>query len=274
MAKSAREVFENVGALIKRVEIGKAAGDEADTSLREMTADEFLEHAAGEMAKCETDPPARALKRLRVLSKAVGICKALVWESTTTAKVPVMNDSTTSDKDKSEKEGTFTPTQSAATLFSGNSAAEWTAKMNKRLNALKKSDGDPSENEDEAKKAQWTTKYVNDLPDSSFLYIEPGAGKDGGGKTEPRAKRHFPVKDADGKVDVAHVRNAIARIPQSDAPGLDATKKKDLQDKARKLLEESKKRLGKRGAVDSELWPADVVAGGGGEGDWGADDES
>ena len=49
----------------------------------------------------------------------------------------------------------------------------------------------------------------NDLPDSAFAHIEPGGTKDTSGKTVPRSLRHFPVHDA------AHVRNALARAPQS-----------------------------------------------------------
>jgi hypothetical protein len=56
--------------------------------------------------------------------------------------------------------------------------------------------------------AEITTAATNDLPDSAFAYIEPG-GKVVGGKTEPRSLRHFPIHDA------AHVRNALARAPQS-----------------------------------------------------------
>jgi len=58
-------------------------------------------------------------------------------------------------------------------------------------------------------RAQMTTSSINDLPDSDFAYIEPGGSKDSGGKTVPRSLRHFPVHDA------AHVRNALARAPQS-----------------------------------------------------------
>lgn len=65
--------------------------------------------------------------------------------------------------------------------------------------------------------AVWTTSYINDLPDSAFLYVESGE-KDSDGKTTPRSLRHFPVRDANGSVDVAHVRNALARIPQSNVP--------------------------------------------------------
>lgn len=64
-------------------------------------------------------------------------------------------------------------------------------------------------------KAAWTTEYINSLPDSSFAYIEPGGTKDAEGKTVPRSKRHFPIKDASGKYDAAHVRNALSRAPQS-----------------------------------------------------------
>jgi HK97 family phage prohead protease len=65
----------------------------------------------------------------------------------------------------------------------------------------------------------WTTAYVNDLPDSSFLYIAPGGTKTDG-KTDG-AHRYFPVKDANGKVDAAHLRNALARIPQASSLSAD-----------------------------------------------------
>lgn len=71
--------------------------------------------------------------------------------------------------------------------------------------------------EDAIHKAVWSTAFVNDLPDSAFLYVEAGE-KDEEGKTKPRSKRHFPVKGKDGKPDAAHVRNALARIPQSNVP--------------------------------------------------------
>jgi len=84
-------------------------------------------------------------------------------------------------------------------------------------------------------KATWKRAYINDLPDSCFLYVESG-DKDDEGKTKPRSKRHFPYKDASGKVDVPHLRNAIQRIPQSNAPGLSAEKKTQLQNRARRML--------------------------------------
>jgi len=81
--------------------------------------------------------------------------------------------------------------------------------------------------------AVWTTKYKNDLPDSAFMYIEPGGKKDSDGKTTPRSLRHFPYKDASGKIDPIHVRNAIARIPQAK---ISAQLKIRLQAKARSIL--------------------------------------
>lgn len=83
--------------------------------------------------------------------------------------------------------------------------------------AAAKVDGKESISMDEItfKEAEWTAAYINDLPDSSFAYIEPGGEKDDEGKTKPRSLRHFPYKDARGKVDLPHLRNALARAPQS-----------------------------------------------------------
>ena len=53
-----------------------------------------------------------------------------------------------------------------------------------------------------AEKAVWSAAEVNELPDSSFLYIEPGGKKDEAGKTTPRSLRHLPYKDASGEVDM------------------------------------------------------------------------
>lgn len=69
-------------------------------------------------------------------------------------------------------------------------------------------------------KAAWDTATINNLPDGAFLFIEAGGKKDADGKTVPRSKRHFPYKDSSGKIDLPHLRNALARIPQSSAPGL------------------------------------------------------
>lgn len=81
--------------------------------------------------------------------------------------------------------------------------------------------------------AEWSTRYKNDLPDSAFLYIEAGGKKDSEGKTKPRSLRHFPYKDMDGKVDRAHILNAIARIPQ--AKFLSQVQKDRMQARARRI---------------------------------------
>lgn len=84
-----------------------------------------------------------------------------------------------------------------------------------------------------SERAVWTTAYINNLPDSSFLYIEDGGSKDSEGKTTPRSLRHFPVKDANGNVDMPHLRNALSRIPQSSLP---QSVKNSCMAKARRML--------------------------------------
>ena len=87
-------------------------------------------------------------------------------------------------------------------------------------------------------KSQWTTAYKNRLPDSAFLYVSSGGKKDNDGKTVPRSKRHFPVRDANGNIDKDHLDDALARIPDSDFS--DAVKEL-LTDKAEKLLAQYKR---------------------------------
>ena len=82
--------------------------------------------------------------------------------------------------------------------------------------------------------AVWTTAYVNNLPDSAFFHISAGGEKDEEGKTKPRSLRHLPYKGEDGKVDLPHLRNAIARAPQ--VSGLAPEKVKSIQARAQKML--------------------------------------
>lgn len=58
--------------------------------------------------------------------------------------------------------------------------------------------------------AVWTTQYINGLPNSSFAVVEKGykAGE------SPKGARHLPYKGSDGKVDLPHLRNALARMNQ------------------------------------------------------------
>lgn len=94
-------------------------------------------------------------------------------------------------------------------------------------------------------KAVWDTAYINSLPDAAFAYIAPGGTKDEEGKTVPRALRYFPhhnekVTDPNDNetVDIPHLRNALARVPQSNLD--DAAKKEatdHLMEHAKALLE-------------------------------------
>lgn len=88
--------------------------------------------------------------------------------------------------------------------------------------------------------AVWSTAYINTLPDSAFLHVESGGKKDEEGKTVPRTLRHFPYKDDKGKIDLRHLRNAIAQIPKAKIPNLSADDLKKLQEKARRILEDEK----------------------------------
>jgi len=66
------------------------------------------------------------------------------------------------------------------------------------------------------KEAEWTQDFINNLPDSSFAFIEEGGEKDEEGKTKPRSLRHLPFKDAEGNINKAHLNNALGRLAQTD----------------------------------------------------------
>lgn len=101
--------------------------------------------------------------------------------------------------------------------------------------------------------AVWSTAFVNDLPDSAFLYVESGGSKDKEGKTVPRSKRHFPYKGTDGKVDLPHLRNAIARIPQA-GNWLSESAKSSLQSRARRLLGGANKAMAESNSSVAEAY--------------------
>lgn len=76
--------------------------------------------------------------------------------------------------------------------------------------------------------AKWTRAYINDLPNSAFVIIEPAYTK---GSTDNKNARHLPYKDKNGKVDPAHLRNAAARCNQLK-PVTDSISTSDLRKKA------------------------------------------
>ena len=86
--------------------------------------------------------------------------------------------------------------------------------------------------------AEWTGAYINRLPDSAFLYVAPGGEKDDEGMTKPRSLRYFPYRDEKGKIDLPHLRNAIAQAPKANLPAAIIAK---AQAKGRKALEAESK---------------------------------
>lgn len=84
--------------------------------------------------------------------------------------------------------------------------------------------------------AKWTRAYMNDLPDSSFAWVQPGGKKDSGGKTVPRTYRHLPYKDAGGKIDLPHLRNAIARLGQGKPFVMPANLRSSTQKRLQNIL--------------------------------------
>lgn len=99
-------------------------------------------------------------------------------------------------------------------------------------------------------KADWTAAYVDALPDSAFLYVEAG-GKLADGKTTPLTLRHFPYKDANGAVDLPHLRDAIDRAPTSNLP---ANVQENVQNRARKILAAQQGKAIVLSGLDSKAW--------------------
>ena len=74
--------------------------------------------------------------------------------------------------------------------------------------------------------AEWDTEFINNLPDNAFATIGAGGEKDADGKTVPRSLRHLPFKNAQGNIDVPHLRNALARLSQIESGSQAEAKKK------------------------------------------------
>jgi N4-gp56 family major capsid protein len=100
--------------------------------------------------------------------------------------------------------------------------------------------------------AEWSTEYINNLPDAAFAVILPGGEKDEEGKTTPRSLRKLPhhnasVKDPDedSSVDLPHLRNALTRLPQTDLPA-------EYREKAERHLKAHAERLGVGAAAEEK----------------------
>ena len=82
----------------------------------------------------------------------------------------------------------------------------------------------------------WDREYINSLPDDAFAIILPGGEKDETGRTVPRNLRKFPHHRADGSIDLPHLRNANARVPQSDLTPEQKRQAQEHLDKHKKAL--------------------------------------
>lgn len=78
----------------------------------------------------------------------------------------------------------------------------------------------------------------NTLPDSAFLYVQPGGQFDDEGKTVPRSFRHFAYRDADGELDMDALQAAVKSGSSADVPGLDADGQRRLYARARHLVDQ------------------------------------
>lgn len=57
-----------------------------------------------------------------------------------------------------------------------------------------------------AEGAQWSRRYIRQLPDSAFAVIET--------TLEGKKLRHLPHHDAQGNLDIPHLCNALSRVDQ------------------------------------------------------------
>ena len=87
---------------------------------------------------------------------------------------------------------------------------------------------------------EWDTAYINALPDAAFAVIEPAYKQ---GKVKDKRARHLPhhtknVRNGNENttVDLAHYRNALARVDQIK-PITDSISQQELVRRARAHLE-------------------------------------
>lgn len=80
--------------------------------------------------------------------------------------------------------------------------------------------------------AKWDTAYINSLPNSAFAVVEKDYLE---GRIKDKRARHLPYKDKEGKIDLPHLRNALARMNQIKPVGESETAE-ELRERARKVL--------------------------------------
>ena len=103
--------------------------------------------------------------------------------------------------------------------------------------------------------ADWSQADVDQLPDSAFAVIKSGGTKDKDGMTVPRNLRLLPYKGADGKVDLPHLRNALARLPQTDLTPAERSEAEKVLQKAAKDagVEDVNKNTEQEDALEKEI---------------------
>lgn len=99
--------------------------------------------------------------------------------------------------------------------------------------------------------AEWTTKYINDLPDSSFAVIEPAYKE---GDTENKNARHLPFKNKEGEIDLPHYKNALARVNQIK-PVTDSISTEELRSKAKAELKKHRDVLEEDESAEAQVCP-------------------
>lgn len=100
--------------------------------------------------------------------------------------------------------------------------------------------------------ADWSTSKKNELPDTAFALILPGGKKDETGRTVPRSLRRLPYKTSRGTIDKVHLRNALARINQVQAPA-------GLKRQALRKLLQAAKAVGIRTQEEGKFRLSDLV---------------
>lgn len=104
---------------------------------------------------------------------------------------------------------------------------------------------DETDSDTPVQEATWDQNYINNLPDSAFAVVLPGGKKDESGRTTPRTLRKLPHHNAEGKLDLPHLRNALARLSQTDIPA-----------GARKVAERHLDAHAKQSGIGKESQPA------------------
>ena len=123
---------------------------------------------------------------------------------------------------------------------------------NDSANEVDKSQEDASLKDEDSEKAEWSTAYINALPNSSFAVIEPAYLE---GITEDKRARHLPFKDDNGEVDLSHYRNALARVNQIK-PITDSISMEELRSKASAELEKYRDVLESDKSMDEKILDA------------------